>query len=538
MSRLLALEWDQNEARVAVAQAHGGQAVIEHAFAVQLPATAGNGSDTSDLAARLSAALADRGIDRRRTLVAVGRANIELKLMSLPPAPASELPELVRFQAQRQFNSLEDDWPLDFITLSGDENTPHSVLAAAISAELVEQIVATCRSVDLRPRRLALRPCAAASLLRRSARRSGERVRLLVDPLVEEADLTALVEDDVVFIRTVRLPTVAHEAARRQTLLGEIRRTVAAVQNQLGGDRVDAIYICGEQGDEDEWAGQLRDELGHPTHVFPPFSGLQLGAELSRKLPDHAARFAPLLGMLLDEADDSHQAIDFLHPRQKPKARDNRRTIAIAASIAALLLIAYVGNVWFGLSRLDDQIAATKGKVEQLKGENESHAAARDQTAEIEQWLATDVIWLDKLHMLSERYPPSKDAMVTKLIFGIGRDQTAGGVVELDGVVRDWDVMNVIESQIPIEAKGGSDDDTHKQYPQRFSARIDVQTGPEDDVPGTEGKRDAAGVTAPPEDPTPDDPPAEEKPMQPDTDGDARPAQPDVADTDGEGGQS
>ncbi len=73
--------------------------------------------DLGAIGRRINEAIAARGIRRGKTLVAVGRANIELKNLTLPPAPPEELPELVRFQAEREFNTLGENWPLDFIQL-------------------------------------------------------------------------------------------------------------------------------------------------------------------------------------------------------------------------------------------------------------------------------------------------------------------------------------------------------------------------------------------------------------------------------------
>ena len=95
----------------------------------------------------------------------------------------------------RQFAAIGEDWPLDFIHLdSGDDDT-FSVLAAAISSELVDQIRATCRSGELVPRRLILRPFAAASLMQRHTGDVGG-CRLMVDMLSEEADLTVVSDID------------------------------------------------------------------------------------------------------------------------------------------------------------------------------------------------------------------------------------------------------------------------------------------------------------------------------------------------------
>ena len=175
MARFLALEWDSTQVRMAVAQARGDQVTIAHAFSVDLePHESGETLAESNIALRISEALAERGIGKVETLVAVGRAGIELKHLSLPPAPEDELPEMVRFQASRQFHRLDDDWALDYIPIGSLSLAPADssgmeveVIAAAISPELVGQITQTCEAAHLNPRRLVLRPCASASLLRR-----------------------------------------------------------------------------------------------------------------------------------------------------------------------------------------------------------------------------------------------------------------------------------------------------------------------------------------------------------------------------------
>src|SRR5690606_18478386 len=106
--------------------------------------------------------------------------------------PIEELPELVRFQAEREFNALGEDWPLDFIPLPGAADEPQTVLAAAISPELVGEIEVTCEAAGLSPERLVLRPCSAAALLSHVHPAEGKGLRLLVDLLADEADLTVL----------------------------------------------------------------------------------------------------------------------------------------------------------------------------------------------------------------------------------------------------------------------------------------------------------------------------------------------------------
>ncbi len=88
MPQILALEWDDAEARVAVADVRRGSVVLEQAFAVSLPNVRPGGAAAAEAAAgpmslsgehdlgaigrRISEALAVRGIRRGKTLVAVG----------------------------------------------------------------------------------------------------------------------------------------------------------------------------------------------------------------------------------------------------------------------------------------------------------------------------------------------------------------------------------------------------------------------------------------------------------------------------------
>ena len=134
MPRFVALEWDGFELRAAVAQTQRGDVLIEHAFSVALaPRDPGQTFSSPDIGRRIAEELAARNVTKVETLITVGRASIELKLLSLPPSPDDELPELVRFQAMREFNTLGEGWPLDFVTIGTDEDQPRSVLAAAIS---------------------------------------------------------------------------------------------------------------------------------------------------------------------------------------------------------------------------------------------------------------------------------------------------------------------------------------------------------------------------------------------------------------------
>lgn len=496
MPRLLALEWDAREARVAVARTRGRDLVIEHAFAVDLvPRDMGAAAEVN-VGEQIAAALAARSVGRCETLVAVGRASIELRRLSIPPSPPEELPDMVRFQALRTFTGIGDDWPLDFVPLESTEADSLSVLAATISPEIVEQIRQTCRAAELTPRRLILRPFAAASLLRRQKDTAGGACRLMVDLLAEEADLTVVVDQQVALVRTVRVPPETSGAAPR-ALVSEIRRTIGAAHNQLRDRRIEDLVLFGDGQEQAALKALLEQELGLEVETFDPFAGVTLSAESQAAKPDHPGRFAPLLGMLVDEASGAEHAIDFLHPRRRPEPPNRRRRYVLIGSAVAACALAIALLIWSQLTQLDSEIAILRKRSNDLKDKvaeaERKLAAART----VEGFLDNDIPWLDELYRLSRDLPSSEEVILTQLTL-INRSP-AGGQIVLDGYTREHDHIRAVEESLSSDGRmvygdGGQFDPRREAYNWRIKERVLIE-------PASAGSGD--GEANPPADGTP-----------------------------------
>lgn len=479
MSQLLAIEWDAGQARLAVASLRGNRVLIEHAFAVPLRVAGPDGQLTEvDPGQQIAAALASRGVGKIDTLVAVGRSSIELRHLTLPPVPDDELPGAVRFEAMREFNELDDDWSLDFIPIGEPGQSQRSVLAAAISPELIEQIRATCQAAGLRPKSLVLRPCAVASLYNRAQLAAPEGMCLLVDLLGDEADLTVVFGRQVVFLRTARLsgdPLEGPEHA--QSLIAELRRTIAAAQNQLAGQRVESIVLLGEGPGHNALAEALQGALDRPTTLFDPLAGLELSAALRQALPTRPEQFAPLLGMLVAELEQTGQAIDFLHPRRPPVPPDRRKPWIIAAAAVALLVLVFLGWQRLQVYWLTAEIQELDSQLQRLNAEVAEAEQREAKVAEIEKWMATDVAWLEELAYLSRKMPPAKQAMVTMLTCKTG---TVGGEMLVEGLVDTEATIQLVYDGLhappnhQVGGKTSSRDDSDKRYTWKFGASVRV----------------------------------------------------------------
>lgn len=483
--RLLALEWTATEVRITVAQVRGEGCVFEQAFALPLSVDANGDPAAATVGQQIAAALAERGLHRVETLVAVGRTNIELRQLTLPPAPDEDLPDMVRMQALRELNALEEDWPLDFIASDRTPDQPARVLAAAIDPAVVRQILDTCQTAGLKPKRIVLRPCAAAALLNRVQPERSAQLRLLVDLLLDEADLTVVLDGKVTFLRTVRLPgDPLSDQAAVQSLVGEIRRTLAAAASAQGSRRFDAIVLCGAGAPQLELTQLLADVLNVPTELFDPFAGCQLSAALGAALPERPGRFAGLLGMLLDEAARTPQAIDFLHPRRRPPQRSRRQTYILAAAAGLLAFAAFVGWQWMEQNQLNRDVESLLEQSRVLDLRAEKAQKTMQEVGEIGRWMAGEIVWLDELRELCSDFSPAEDAMLTQL--AMGNSGAQGGEMKLEGMAQTAASIDTLEQRLrdkehQVEGKGRSLDNSQKVYSWRFVSSLLVKPKPTTD---------------------------------------------------------
>jgi Tfp pilus assembly PilM family ATPase len=485
MPQLVALEWDSREIRLMVASGRGRQVVIEQAFAVPFESDGaedalnaqGDSPDTKigivpeRIGRQIAAELQARGLAAADAVVAVGRNSIELRQLQLPPATDEDLPELVRFQAMREFNELDDAWRLDFVPIEGDANTSRTVLATAIAPSVLAQCEAVCQYAGLKMRRLLLRPCEAALLLKGEESIPRGQAALLVDFLGGEAELTAAVDGTAVFLHTARL---SGDPPPAQALLAAIRLTMAAAFNQTGGRRIESIVLCGLPQSHLELACALEDELALPVKLVDPFRDVKLGRALVLSPPEHPGRFAPLVGMLLAELRPGNHAVDFLHPRRRAETADPRKKWAIAGIAAAVLLVA-----WFVYARVDQfRLAARVEQLQQQSREMDKRLddAKRAQAAsgEIIRWADEEVNWLDRFYALNQGFPPAKVVVLDEASVNSG---ASGGEMELKGWVAQPDDMARLADGVrahgyQMSQKSSGDNRTVPPYTCYFEAAV------------------------------------------------------------------
>jgi hypothetical protein len=482
MARVLAIDWDGREARCLLATASGDKLRVLAAGAVPLVDVAeGGGQSRPDISGSLRAALEDWPLGRAATIVAVNRANIELMNFTLPPAKEPELAQLVRLQAARESQALEEGAVLDFVPMSDDPAEPREVMAAVLPEAQRKGIEQACAEAGLRAASLVLRPLAAASLFIRTA--APERPCLLVSLVADEADLTVIAGGRVVFLRTVRLPEEVNEYVAAQRLSAEVSRTlVVAQQGPLGGAGVEQIYLYGAQDEHQALVEQLQLDLGLSVSAMDPFET----ADVSEvELPSGAGRFASLLGMVLDESRGSH-GLDFLHPRRPPAPPNRRRTFTFAA--AAVAAVAFSAGYYYYWDPLAQADAANENLTQEIKlceATLKRYSQQKQVADYVRAWKSGEVVWLDELRDLSLRVPSSRDVVLQRLTMTGGR---GGGVIHIQGMVRDSSVVaridhNLHDSYHTVAPRRVGEHPRGEDYAWLFERSITVLPRPKSEYP-------------------------------------------------------
>ncbi len=481
MSKLIAIDWDAREVRAVVANGRpDGKLAVEHVIAAEL-----EGEQPQQTGARLAEALAAAHASKGSALVVAGRSSVELNVLQLPPAPEDELAEMVRFQAQREFTSLDDEASLDFLPLAGDATESHRVLAAVAPASVLDAATTVCEQVDRRPSRIGLRACATTSLLQQGGMLKPDEPVLVVNRVGQEVDLTVAIEGRVELLRTVRASEKAASDELCNVLVGEIRRTVASARNQLEFAPITTVLISGDPIRDSDLADQLGQRLDIQTQVFNPFdlvtSGQAHGVDESEP-----GKYASLLGMLSDEAAGRRPAFDFLHPRQKPRAETRRPTYVLAAAVVVLAAL------WYGWSWYRE-LAVLDRDIEDARQQIDSHhnlatfEDARDKADQIGSWLSGGFSWLEELQRVSlamrpkllkdEEFPVSDDSLATGLRFALG---AGGGQIHLDAASRGRAVQRQLEERLrgdryDVGSVGGDDETARPGYGWKFTTVINVE---------------------------------------------------------------
>ncbi|GAA4437698.1 hypothetical protein [Bremerella cremea] len=520
MAKKLAIEWDSHSLRMVVGRQRGSSLVVEKALHFPLTKP-GEEADKSTLESRLSRLVTEQanahGLGKLPTLVGVSRSSVELQVFSVPPVPDDELPDIVRYQAMREFSSLGEDGVVDFIKLGADADGKLRVHAAAIASKQLKSIQKICEKAQLQPQSLSVRSFGSAYFAA-SQSRFADSTFLLVEVLDERIELTVVHRGDVLFSRSTRLPGEPGSEHQTTTLQGEIRRTMFAAQAKGVPTAISQIVILGEPLAPAIWK-KFGEDLKVSVEFLAPMAAEHVSGSVDVS-PEIASQMGALIGILLADAA-SLPKIDLLNPRRRPDPPDRKRLFTLGALAAAPVVLFFGYFLYSGISSRDAEIEELKADIARLQKENKPLVVEEEKVLEIDNWVASDVQWLDELYRMSKELPTADEMIATRIHMQPGN--SAGGTTSLEGYVADQSVIGKIEAGLigenhAVLGKGTQERSYGDAYSISFQEYVTITPdGTDRFAPrdySEEMEEDAAA-----EEPTADEPANEEtKPESPATD--------------------
>ena len=472
---IVAIQFEENQILVAAARASTRRLQVSHLFSIELT------GDDSLVAEALKSKLAQTGLARSEAVIVISRADAEMRELVIPPAPDHEVPDMVRFVARNEFASLNENWALDYLPISGDATQSRHVLAVGISPELQEQVKKIATSAGLKIKHIVLRPFSSIDLIR--SKLDDDNCRLLVDPNGDQTDMSIIDGDSLIATRTVRIPDSYDANQRADSMLSEVRRTLASSHKMLGDRKISKVLLFGDAERNKILEGNLRSQLDLPIEFIQPLSLAPLSSGCEK--PDRAERYAAVLGSLVKHTSARPHMIDFVNPRRPVVTKMDLSKwylyggLALAASLLAILF------GWWTLhnqSVENDQHAKEVLRLKTLNNGDETTPSVDKMMAEIamiDEWKAADVNWLEEIAAYSQRSLTPDDSIVDSLdaVAPLRADSDARIVVNLrvTEVSKESELINELSTRpYQVKPKRGDEDPNDKSYPLASSLTITV----------------------------------------------------------------
>ncbi|MCO6047591.1 hypothetical protein NG895_27110 [Aeoliella sp. ICT_H6.2] len=471
MSDLLVIDWDSTHVRALVGSRSGS--ILRASKAAMAPiegeATAANIADAlRPLVSRLHSG-------RSKVLVVLGGRDVQSRLLRVPPVPKAELPDVVRLRASTEFPRIDDSATIDYLPLDSDGDETATVFAARISPNTLVAARNVCTHLHLTPESIVMRGCGIQRLANHELTDLSQGVHLIVALRGGDLDLVGSSAGQTVAVRSVSVPGEDDIEVRAQAAAREMRRTIAAISSEQGSrDMQSLVWIVGSEQD-----AQIAERCGRDLSRRITQIDIRSLGESSDAWPAEAAGFAGMLGS--GYAMSSRDLpIDFLAPRKPPEKKTPVATLALAGVLAALVIVGGGWMAYSNVAKIQKEAKAAEQEQKDLEADLEQLAPDLKQAAEVEQWLATDVNWLDELDRLAttirphaldahDDYDPEGDILLDSIVAKQAPARNGrGGNLTISGGARNENRVKEIEHQLR--------DDEHQVNPGLLDMDDDEKT--------------------------------------------------------------
>lgn len=479
MARTVVIDWQRDGLLVAVGARRGSSVAFEQVRVLPLGESE-KGTVTAGQALRK--AIQEMGLGKSDAVVIASREIVEIRTLSIPNVDADELPDIIRFQAQRQMANMGETWPLDYILLPSAGLENKVALAGAISPAHLAEIESAVVASGMQLSRVVLRPLEIArfALLSDTTATMKEGASVVVCLTDNQADLMLLNSGAVVQLRSTRLPTDSQQIGN--TIVGEIKRSLVAAASQLNGVTLSSALLIAPA----ELAGKVESAVstavGCNVAVIDPLVMLPSAFEGGESLTHEAAnRLAAIAGVLGVTQPDKRSLIDFKNPKKRAPREVNYSRYLLACAAVGLALLA-IGSWWYStIGALNQELADLRQELNDKKAQGEVALKQIAEFNEVKKVLDGSPNWLDELELISLNMPSSEKVLMYDPTFSVS--VTGEGTIKSkvygvsSEVIREFEDMLRGNERYRVNSAGLSKSNAWEAYPWETTVSISFKRG-------------------------------------------------------------
>jgi hypothetical protein len=483
MSEYLALDWDDQRLVGVAAQVASKRVEIR----ALLDFTWGEGETPSEhpeaAGKRLRAELDQISAPNGSVIISLPREEAIVRLLELPDCTDDDLPELVRFQAVTRSAVPLDKLFLDYLPLPTLKDVAgRRVWMATIGKPVSDRVQAILSAARLEASAICLSSLGAAELIAHQpgvATSASELATLIVSCVDLRIEITAIWQHRIVLMHAATLSSHDPPETQLSQILAETARSTVALSQAAPGLQIGSGWLIGARTEQSPLAAMLAERFGFKFHVLTdPASTPGVTAEANSSLAMSPLASAPL-GLLLGQAAERVDAIDFLHPRrQHPKPDRRKLYMGLGAAAAVLLLLGLWGGIQRRVWQYDDEIAKLTESNNKIKALLDKSKDLRETAGWVEDWTRRDIDWLDQFRVIEQAKNGADKLYLTSFDGNVAtRDKlaaiVAAGRAKVPNEVDEFE-DKLVELGYRVTPKEISEDTTDPQYPVKIDLSLDL----------------------------------------------------------------
>lgn len=419
----------------------------------------------------------DHSISVQWLVVLLSRPELDLPTLNLPPADASELPNLVANEVEQQLGETEEPPIVDFQVIDNpkaDKSSGYQVLAFALPAKELSSLQKQVAASGFRIAAICPRHLAPLGILKRQ-NIPNEALCVSVHLYAGEVELAVCRGTEPILLRTIRLSTDDPTRVTEQIWM-EMQRCLTLLPQETAELHL-SWYVFATSDAALEVAKAL-ESLGQSDILsVDPLFGWELksdGASLLEAVESGAlTTSAANAGAAWDYVNET-LPVNLLAPRKSPKPKNPLvRWVAIGGCAALVLGVAVtlmLSDVW----QLQIEVESLQKELENTKKVTAKYQEKSDQVLAVQSWLDDQVDWLTELNELSNRLPDGQDATVRRLTASAAAN---AATIDLSVQVAEQEFISQLESRIrsakyTATSKQISQNPDSSEYPWQFETRI------------------------------------------------------------------